>query len=177
MKKSCIFRFSFDERQYQLGNEKIHRRGDSPIFEIAYWNFQHMLHLWFREASQNLSSFRQLFFIVSKGGPKEKCWKIAKTIHCFFSIFPLVLPLGNYEKKSCLNELKFWEASRNQKWSICWKFQLFVSLGTQKEPHVGIHISESCSPLSNIKSVQFKLLNKILDIDTMENFVINSISQ
>ena len=43
--------------------------------EIDSWNFQHMLLFWFREASQNLSLFRQLFFIVSKGGPKEKCWK------------------------------------------------------------------------------------------------------
>ena len=30
--------------------------------EIDSWNFQHMLHLWFREASQNLSLIRQLFF-------------------------------------------------------------------------------------------------------------------
>ena len=49
-----------------------------------------------------------------------------------FSAFFLWSPLGNYEKKSCLNKLKFWEASRNQKRSICWKFQLSISLGTQK---------------------------------------------
>ena len=30
--------------------------------EIDSWNFQHMLLFWFREASQNLSLFRQLFF-------------------------------------------------------------------------------------------------------------------
>ena len=30
--------------------------------EIDYWNYQHMLLFWFREASQNLSLFRQLFF-------------------------------------------------------------------------------------------------------------------
>ena len=30
-------------------------------------------------------------------------------------------------KKSCLNELKFWEASRNQNWSIWWKFQYSIS--------------------------------------------------
>ena len=35
-------------------------------------------------------------------------------------------------KKSCLNKLKFWEASRNLKRSLCWKFQLSISLGTQK---------------------------------------------
>ena len=32
-----------------------------------------------------------------------------------FSAFFLSSPLRNYEKKSCLNKLKFWEASRNQK--------------------------------------------------------------
>ena len=41
-----------------------------------------------------------------------------------FSAFFLWSPLGNFEKKSCLNKLKFREASRNQKRSICWKFQL-----------------------------------------------------
>ena len=51
-----------------------------------------------------------------------------------FSAFFLWSPFGNYEKKSCLNKLKFWEASRNQKRSICWKFQLSISLGTQKSP-------------------------------------------
>ena len=49
-----------------------------------------------------------------------------------FSAFFLWSPLGNYEKKSCLNKLKFWEASRNQKRGICWKFKLSISLGTQK---------------------------------------------
>ena len=49
-----------------------------------------------------------------------------------FSTFILWSPLGNYEKKSCLNKLKFWEASRNQKRSICWKFKLSISLVTQK---------------------------------------------
>ena len=51
-----------------------------------------------------------------------------------FEVFFLWSPLGNYEKKSCLNKLKFWEASRNQKRSICWKFQLSISLGRQKSP-------------------------------------------
>ena len=50
-------------------------------------------------------------------------------------------------KKSFLNELKFWEASQNYKWSICWNFQLSISLATQKVSHVGIHIWEFCSPL------------------------------
>ena len=52
-----------------------------------------------------------------------------------FSAFFLWSLLRNYDKKSCLNNLKFWEASRNHKWSICWKFQLSISLGTQKESH------------------------------------------
>ena len=52
--------------------------------------------------------------------------------YCNFSAFFLWSPLGNYEKKSCLNKLKFWEASRNQKRSICWKFKLSISLVTQK---------------------------------------------
>ena len=41
-------------------------------------------------------------------------------------------PPWNNENKSCLNELKFWEASENHKSSICWKFQLSISCGTQK---------------------------------------------
>ena len=73
------------------------------------------------------------FFIVSKGGPKEKCWKIAKTIYWFLAIFPLVPPWKLW-KKSCLKELKFGEVSRNPKSSICWKFQLFISLGSKKSP-------------------------------------------
>ena len=77
-----------------------------------------------------------IFFIVSKGGPKEKCWKnnvmySFGNFSAFFSIFPLVPPWKLW-KKSCLNKLKFWEASRNEKRSICWKFQLSNSLGTQK---------------------------------------------
>ena len=68
------------------------------------------------------------FFHSFQGGTKGK---IAKTIHWFFSIFPLVPPWKLW-KKSCLNKLKFWEASRNQKRSICWKFKLSISLGTQK---------------------------------------------
>jgi hypothetical protein len=51
----------------------------------------------------------------------------------FFSCFPLV-PLWKLWKKSCLNELKFWEASRNCLWSICWKFQQSISLGSKKSP-------------------------------------------
>ena len=71
------------------------------------------------------------FFTVSKGGPKEKCWKNNVWLWQFFSIFPLVPPWKLW-KKSCLNKLKFWEAPWNQKRSLCWKFKLSISLGTQK---------------------------------------------
>ena len=46
----------------------------------------------------------------------------------------------NNENKSCLNELKFWETSKNHKSSISWKFQLSISCRTQKSakiPHPG----------------------------------------
>ena len=102
------------------------------FFKIELWNFQDKLDLWFREASQNLSLFRQLFFSLFPRGDQRK--NAEKPMYSFgnFSAFFLWSPLGNYEKKSCLNKLKFWEASRNQKRSICWKFQLSNSLGTQK---------------------------------------------
>ena len=55
---------------------------------------------WFCETSQNLSSFRQhFFFIISKGGPSGKD------------------PITIEKYKSCLNELKFWQGSRNHKLS------------------------------------------------------------
>ena len=74
------------------------------------------------------------FFHGFQWGTKGKMLK--KTMYSFgnFSAFFLWSPLGNYEKKSCLNKLKFWEASQNQKRSICWKFQLSISLGRQKSP-------------------------------------------
>ena len=46
--------------------------------EIESWNFQHMLDLWFSEASQNLSSFRQLFFHSFQRGTKGKKLKNQK---------------------------------------------------------------------------------------------------
>ena len=46
--------------------------------EIDSWNFQHMLDLWFSEASQNLSSFRQLLFSLCHR--REKFKIPAKTI-------------------------------------------------------------------------------------------------
>ena len=99
----------------------------SAFFKVEYWNFQDKLLLWFREASQNLNLFRQLFFSwLPMGGPKKKCWKIAKIIRCFFQHFSFGPPLETMKKKSCLNKLKFWEASRNHKRSLSWKFQYSI---------------------------------------------------
>jgi hypothetical protein len=85
----------------------------------------------------NLTKF-QLFYIYNfffhsfQGGTKRK--KPQKPMYSFgnFSAFLLWFPLGNYEKKSCPKELKFCEVSENLKSSICWKFQLSISCGTQK---------------------------------------------
>ena len=83
--------------------------------EIECWIFQQMLDLEFSETSQNFSSFTYttFFFIVSKGDQRKNA---EKPVYSFgnFSAFLLWSPLGNYEKKSCLNEFNFWEASRNQ---------------------------------------------------------------
>ena len=62
------------------------------FFSICFvYDFVKPLKIW-----AHLDNF---FFIVSKGGPKEKYWKIAKTIHWFFSIFPLVPPWKLWKKK------------------------------------------------------------------------------
>ena len=50
-------------------------------------------------------------------------------MYCLYIYFTFGPP---YENKSCLNDLKLWGASENHKSSICWKFQLFISCGTQK---------------------------------------------
>ena len=68
--------------------------------EIEIWNFQHMLLFWFHEASQNLSLIRQLFcFIVSKGGPKEKCWKKHCIVLAIFQNSSFGPPLETMKKK------------------------------------------------------------------------------
>ena len=82
-------------------------------FQWDSLNFQHMLLFWFREASPNLSLFRQLFFQSFQGGTKGKMLKNCHNYTLGFSAFLLWSPLGNYEKKSYLNKLKFWGASRN----------------------------------------------------------------
>ena len=76
-----------------------------------------------------MSSFRQHFFswFPRGGGDQRKnSEKIQKLYFVFSAFFPLVPPWKPW-KKCCLNELKFWEASQNQKWSICWKFQYSIS--------------------------------------------------
>ena len=50
------------KRGYQIGNTKIDKRGDSPVFELDMWNFQQMLDLVFSETSQTLSPSKQLLF-------------------------------------------------------------------------------------------------------------------
>jgi hypothetical protein len=65
--------------------------------KIETWNFQHLFDLQFHEILQNFKSFRQ---------HSED-----------------IFMMGN---KSCPNELKFCEISRNPKSNSCWKFQLSI---------------------------------------------------
>ena len=105
----------------------IHFLEEIKDSEKAFWNYltfscckqlQNLLKSW----SQKL--YKCIFVLL----------EAAVRSMLFFSTFFLRFPLGNYDKKSCLNKLKFWEASRNQKRSRCWKFQVSISLGTQKSP-------------------------------------------
>ena len=66
----------------------------SSFFKIEYW---------FREASQNLSLFRQLFFHGLQWGTKGKMLK--KTMNSLgnFSAFFLWSPVGNHDKKNILS--------------------------------------------------------------------------
>ena len=77
--------------------------------EIDSWNFQHMLLFWFREASQNLSLFRQLFFHSFQEGTKGKMLKKWQN----YTLVSFGSHLKTMKKKSCLNKLEFWEASQN----------------------------------------------------------------
>ena len=61
--------------------------------EIDSWNFQHMLDLWFSEASQNLNSFRQLLFsLFHRGDQREKFKKTMSNLGRDFEFFPVVPP-------------------------------------------------------------------------------------
>ena len=62
--------------------------------EIDSWNFQHMLLFWFREASQNLSLFRQLFFHSFQGKMLKNCHNYTLV----FQHFSFGLPLETMKK-------------------------------------------------------------------------------
>ena len=59
------------------------------------------------------------YFHSFQGGTKGKMLKKQCIVLAIFAAFFLWSPLGNYENKSCLNELKFFEISGNPKSSIC----------------------------------------------------------
>ena len=103
--------------------------------------------------------FGSFFYKVSKGGPKEKCWK---TNWQFFSIFPLVPPWKLW-KKSCLNELKFWEASRNHKSSLPWKLHNSI-LKNAKTSQLSASISEEVVPLFEMRPLKIVLYRGIRTI-------------
>ena len=95
------------------------------------------------------------FFMVSNGGPKEKCWKKQHIILAIFQHFFF----GSHEKKSCLNKFKFWEASRNHKKSLSWKFQYSI-LKNAETSHILASISENPVPLSTTQEATEKKLKK-----------------
>ena len=83
-----------------------------------------MLNLRFAETSQNFSSFRHLFLrSFQEGDERKKTLRKPMYNLVNFSSFFLRSPLRNYERQSCLKELKFCEVSEIPKSSICWKFQ------------------------------------------------------
>ena len=85
-----------------------------------------------------------------------------------FLNFSLWSPLWNNENKSCLNELKFWEASENHKSSICWKFQLSILCGTQKSAKIPQPVAKMIWSFWCLKWL-FKCLEpKLLQIENFE---------
>ena len=81
------------KRGYQIGNTKIEKRGDSPVFEIDRWNFQEMLDLGFSETSQYLSSFKQLSFSLFHRGRDQRKKKTGESPLLSIFIFPIWYPL------------------------------------------------------------------------------------
>ena len=67
--------------------------------EIDTWNFQHMLLFWFREASQNLSLFRQLSFHSFQGETKGKMLKNQCIFMANFQHFSFGPPLETMKKR------------------------------------------------------------------------------
>ena len=107
----------------------FHMKEKAEIFSICFiYNFMKPLKIW-----AHLDNFYFHCFIgVTKWKNSKKQWIVSADILNFF----LWSPPWNNENKSCLNELKFWEASENHKLSICWKFQLSISCGTQKSAKI-----------------------------------------
>ena len=91
-----------------------------------------MLVFKFSETSQNFSSFRQLlFFIVSKGEQRKNVEKLPKLYIGFRGFFPLVPPWKLWKIKVFKRTEILWGFRKS---SICWKFQLSISLGSKKSP-------------------------------------------
>ena len=57
---------------------------------------------------------KKIKYIFLEGEMHKKPYEL-KWLHFIEWFFFLWFPLGNYEKKSCLHKLKFWEASRKKK--------------------------------------------------------------
>ena len=91
------------------------------------------------------------FFHGFQWGTKGKMLK--KIMYSFgnFSEFFLWSPIGNHEKKSCLNTLKFWEASRNHKRSLSWKFKHSI-LKNAETSHIPASTSENPVPLYTLRT-------------------------
>ena len=74
------------------------------------------------------------------------CCPLAALFRKACKIFYVCITISNapWKKwyKSCLNEVKFWEASENHKSSICWKFQLSISCGTQKSAKIPLSVAK-----------------------------------
>ena len=71
----------------------------SAFFKIEYWNSQDKLFLSFREALQNLSLFRQLFFSWFPMGDQRKNAEKLPKLYIGFSGFFFGPPLETMKKK------------------------------------------------------------------------------
>ena len=72
-------------------------------------------------------------------------WNFQDELGIFFAFF-LWSPLDTKKKKSCLNKLKCWEASRNCESSSSWKFHNSILKNT-KTSELSASISEKVVPL------------------------------
>ena len=71
---------------------------------------------------------------------------------------------GEQDSQICMPTYdSFWVPNEIDRWSTFWKFQLSISLGTQKESHMGIHIWESCSPFYHFFRIWKKITNEIVE--------------